>query len=73
MILVMKLRTDVRWKIHATVSSEYFCISGKTFKFQTDESIILLVLCGCETWFLTLRVEHGLGVFQNSNDESILT
>jgi hypothetical protein len=25
----------------------------------------LYVLCGCETWFLTLRKEHKLRVFEN--------
>jgi hypothetical protein len=24
-----------------------------------------VVLCGCETWFLTLREEHRLRVFEN--------
>jgi hypothetical protein len=24
-----------------------------------------VILCGCETWSLTLRVEHRLGVFEN--------
>jgi hypothetical protein len=24
-----------------------------------------VVLCGCETWSLTLREEHRLGVFEN--------
>jgi hypothetical protein len=28
-------------------------------------TILLVVLYGCETWFLTLREEHRLGVFEN--------
>jgi hypothetical protein len=28
-------------------------------------TIILPVLCGCETWLLTLREEHRLRVFEN--------
>ena len=27
--------------------------------------MLLLELCGCETWSVTLREEHGLRVFQN--------
>jgi hypothetical protein len=27
--------------------------------------ILLVVLCGCDTCFLTLREEHRLGVFEN--------
>jgi len=27
--------------------------------------IFLPVLYGCEAWFVTLREEHGLGVFEN--------
>ena len=27
--------------------------------------IFLVVLCGCETWLLTLREEHRLRVFEN--------
>jgi hypothetical protein len=27
--------------------------------------ILLVVLCGCETWYLTLREEHRLRVFEN--------
>jgi hypothetical protein len=27
--------------------------------------ILPVVLYGCETWSLTLRKEHGLGVFEN--------
>jgi hypothetical protein len=29
------------------------------------EIILPLFLYGCETWSLTLREEHGLGVFEN--------
>jgi hypothetical protein len=34
--------------------------------FVCHKTIILpVVLYGCETWFLTLRKEHSLGVFKN--------
>jgi hypothetical protein len=28
-------------------------------------TMLPVVLCGCETWSLTLREEHGLKVFEN--------
>jgi hypothetical protein len=34
-------------------------------KTEIYKSIILPGLCGCETWSLTLREEHGLRVFEN--------
>jgi len=33
--------------------------------------ILPVVLYGCETWSLTLRVEHRLKVFENSVEEDI--
>jgi len=35
--------------------------------------ILPVVLYGCETWSLTLRVEHRLKVFENSVEEDIWT
>jgi hypothetical protein len=32
----------------------------------TKPIILPMVLYGCETWSLTLREEHGLGVFENT-------
>jgi hypothetical protein len=38
----------------------------KNLKTRTYKTIILpVVLYGCETWSLTLREEHRLGVFEN--------
>jgi hypothetical protein len=35
-------------------------------KVKIYKTIILpVVLCGCETWFLMLREEHKLRVFEN--------
>jgi hypothetical protein len=40
-------------------------LSGNV-KVKIYKTIILpVVLCGCETWSLTLREEHGLRVFEN--------
>jgi hypothetical protein len=37
----------------------------KKIKINTPKNIILpVVLCGCETWSLTLREECRLGVFE---------
>jgi hypothetical protein len=39
---------------------------SKNLKIEIYRTIILpVVLCGCETWSLTLREEHGLRVFEN--------
>jgi hypothetical protein len=38
----------------------------KNIKIKTYKTIILLVvLYGCQNWFLTLREEHRLRVFEN--------
>jgi hypothetical protein len=39
---------------------------SKNVKIRIYKTIILpVVLCGCETWSLTLREEHRLRVFEN--------
>jgi hypothetical protein len=39
---------------------------SRNIKVKTYKTIILpVVLCGCETWFLTSREEHRLRVFEN--------
>jgi hypothetical protein len=39
---------------------------SKNIKVRIYTTVILpVVLCGCETWSLTLRVEHRLRVFEN--------
>jgi hypothetical protein len=39
---------------------------SKNLKIRIYKTIILpVVLYGCETWFLTLREKHRLGVFAN--------
>jgi hypothetical protein len=38
----------------------------KNIKIKTHRTIILpVVLCGCETWSLTIREENRLWVFKN--------
>jgi hypothetical protein len=49
--------------------SEYFVFSSyvKILKIKIYRTVILpVVLCGCETWSLTLREEHRLRVFENT-------
>jgi hypothetical protein len=42
------------------------CLLSRNVKVKIYKTIILpVVLYGCETWFLTLRVEHRLRVFEN--------
>ena len=43
-----------------------FSLLFKNLKIKIYRNIILpFVLCGCETWSLTLREEHRLSVFEN--------
>jgi hypothetical protein len=54
--------------ILATIQSRTFCllICCQKHTISIYKTIILpVVLCGCETWFLTLREEHRLRVFEN--------
>ena len=49
--------------VHNLLSSR---LLSKNLKIKICRTIILLiVLCGCETWSLTLREEHRLRVFEN--------
>jgi hypothetical protein len=42
------------------------CLLSKNLKVRIYKTIILpVVLYGCETWFLTLREEHRLRVFDS--------
>ena len=43
-----------------------FRVLSKNLKIKIYRTVIfLVVLCGCETWSLTLREEHRLRVFEN--------
>jgi hypothetical protein len=45
---------------------------SKILKITIYKTIILpVVLYGCETWSLTLREEHRLGVFENKEQRRI--
>jgi hypothetical protein len=39
---------------------------SKNLKIKVCRTVILPLVCGCETWSLTLRVERRLRVFENS-------
>ena len=41
-----------------------YILLSKNLKFKIYRNIILSVLCGCETWSLTLREEHRLRVLE---------
>jgi hypothetical protein len=42
------------------------CLLSKNLKIRICETIIFcVVLYGCETWSLTVRVDHRLRVFEN--------
>jgi hypothetical protein len=48
--------------VHCLLSS---CLLSRNVKVKIYKTIILPVLYGCETWFLTLREEYRLRVFEN--------
>jgi hypothetical protein len=49
-----------------SLESFVFCLVSRNVKDKIYKTIILpVVLYGCETWSLTLRVEHRLRVFEN--------
>jgi hypothetical protein len=53
----------------AIIQSKIFCIPvsyKENIKIKIYKTVILLVvLCGCETWSLTLGEEHRLRLFEN--------
>jgi hypothetical protein len=50
------------------------CPLSRNLKIRIYETVILpVVLCGCETWSLTLRKEHRYRVFGNGAEEHIWT
>jgi hypothetical protein len=49
-----------------TVIQSKICLTSKKLKIKIYKTVILpVVLCGCETWSLTLREEQRLRVFEN--------
>jgi hypothetical protein len=54
----------------ATIQFRAFCLpvcQKKNLKMRIYKTIILpVILYGCETWYLTLREEHRLRVFENN-------
>jgi hypothetical protein len=51
---------------HAVPKLLSSCLLSRNVKIKMYKTIILpVVLYGCETWSLTLREEHKLGVFEN--------
>jgi hypothetical protein len=51
------------YSVQSLLSSRLF---SRNFKAKIYKTIIpQIVLCGCETWSLTLREEHKLRVFEN--------
>jgi len=49
------------WWVYLQSNLQYFYI-----KIETYRTIIFpVILCGCETWSLTLREERRLWVFEN--------
>ena len=64
-----KIRTDWSHGMLAIIPCRMFCVAvcySKNIKIKICKTIILpVVLCGCETWSLTLREKLRLKVFEN--------
>jgi hypothetical protein len=68
MTFMMKSRADKIQGMLAIIQSRilFLPVSYKKLKIKIYKTVILpVVLCGCETWSLTLREEHRLRVFEN--------
>jgi hypothetical protein len=62
------IQEEIKGRCLLPFSPELFvsCLLSKNIKIRIYKSIILpAVLYGCETWSLTLRVEHRLRVLEN--------
>ena len=51
---------------HSVQNLLYSILLSKNIKSKIYRIIILLVVCGCETWSLTLREGRRLWVFENN-------
>jgi hypothetical protein len=49
---------------YSSVHINLFVLS-ESIKMKFYKGIILLIMCGCQTWYLTLREEHKLRLFEN--------
>ena len=50
---------------HSVQNLLSYRLLSKNLKLKIYRTIILPVLCGCETWSLTLREERKLRMFEN--------
>jgi hypothetical protein len=58
---------------HAVQNFLSFCLLSESIIIKIYKTIILpVVLYRCETWYVTLRGEHGLRVFENGKLRRIL-
>jgi hypothetical protein len=70
----LKNQNSIQKEIKSRVNASYHSVQNllssslrsKNLKIKIHRNIILpVVLCGCETWLLTLREELRLRVFEN--------
>ena len=52
-----KLKTVSIWEMVVTVQFVFIYLS-ESIKMKFYKAIILLIMCGCLTWYLTLKEEH---------------
>jgi hypothetical protein len=62
----MKKRLNSGDTCYHSVQNIFFYLLSKNVKMRIHKTVILpVVLYGCETWYLALRKEHRLRVFEN--------
>jgi hypothetical protein len=62
------IQEEIKRRLNSGNACYHLCsrLLSKNLKIRICKTIILpVVLCGCETWSLTLREVHGLRVFEN--------
>jgi hypothetical protein len=67
-ILKVPLNLHLQFPNYLSLSDHSFVtdvINLFSYPSSRKTTILPVVLCGCETWSLTLREEHTLGVLEN--------
>jgi len=65
-VILHDSRRNEKAKSHSDLNNTNTCVRcNPSVNITTHRTIFLSVLCGCETWSLTLREEHKLRVFEN--------
>jgi hypothetical protein len=71
--MIIMIQEEIKGRLNSSIACYHLIqnllssrLLSKNIKIRKYKIIILrVVLYGCETWSLTLREEHRLGVFEN--------